>query len=137
MAAVAAVRLKQERYAEAAELAEAATKRWSLRSLSWQVWGEALLALGDPEAAMAKFRQLLAQDAPTGDCVSGWARALAALGRTDEALAKFAEAEKIDPVNARNYLHWGESLKHAGRASEGDALIAKAHKLAAKQGLVP
>jgi len=137
MAAVAAVRLKQERYTDAAELAEAATRRWSLRSLSWQVWGEALLALGDAEAAMAKFRRLLAQDAPTGDCVSGWARALAALGRTDEALAKFAEAERIDPLNARNYLHWGESLKRAGRASEGDALIAKAHKLAAKQGLAP
>ncbi len=136
MAALAAVRLKQHRYAEAAALAEAGTKRWSLRSLNWQWWGEALLALGDPEAAMTKFRRLHAQDMPTADCVSGWARALAALGRTDEALAKFAEADRIDPSNARNCLHWGETLQHAGRATEGEAMVAKAHRLAAKQGLV-
>ncbi len=135
MAALAAVRLKQQRYAEAAELAEAGTRRWTLRSLNWQVWGEALLALGDPEAALAKFQRLRAQDAPTADCVSGWARALAGLGRTDLALAKFAEADRIDPSHARNCLHWGETLQQAGRVGEGDALVAKARRLAEKQGL--
>jgi tetratricopeptide (TPR) repeat protein len=135
MAALAGVRLRQGRYAEAAELAEAGTKRWSLRSLNWQWWGEALLALGDAEGALTKFRRICAMETPTADWVTGWARALAMLGRTDEALAKFAEAEKIDPANARNSFHWGEALRQAGRTAEGDTLVAKANALAAKQGL--
>lgn len=135
MAALAVVRLRQGRYADAAALAEAGTKRWSLRSLNWQFWGEALLALGDAEAAHAKFQRLLAQDAPTCEAVCGCARALFALGRRDEALARFAAAAKIDPANARNFLHWGNALREAGRTVEGDAMIAKATKLAARQGL--
>ncbi len=134
-AALAAVRLRQQRFDEAAALAESGTRRWSLRSLNWQCWGEALLAKGDAEGALAKFRRLHAQDAPTGDCLSGWARALAAQGRTDEAFAKFAEAEKIDPANARTLLHWGTALRDAGRTANGEAMIARARKLAAKQGL--
>jgi len=135
MAGLAGVRLRQGRYAEAAELAEAGTKRWSLRSLNWQWWGEALLALGDAEGALAKFRRISAMETPSAAYLTGWARALATQGRTDEALAKFAEAGKLDPADARNYLHWGKVLKDAGRAADGDALIAKATALAAKQGL--
>jgi tetratricopeptide (TPR) repeat protein len=135
IAALARVRLHQGRHDEAAALAESGTKRWSMRSLNWQCWGEALLALGDAEGAIAKFRQLYGQELPASETVTGWARALAELGRSDEALAKFAEAERIDPANARNFLHWGEALRRFGRAGEGEALIAKARKLAEKQGL--
>ena len=70
---------------------------------------------------MAKFRQLHAQDAPTGDCVTGWARALAALGRTDEALAKFAEAEKIDPVERAQLPPLGSSLAASARGARARA----------------
>jgi len=136
IAALARVRLQQGRAAEAATLAEAGTRRWSLRSLNWYCWGEALRMQGDPEGAIAKFRQLYAQETPVPECLTGWARALVDLGRNEEALAKFAEAEKIDKVDARNYLHWGEALKRIGRTADGDALIAKAHKLAAKQQLL-
>jgi tetratricopeptide (TPR) repeat protein len=135
LAALAAARLRQKRYEEAAQLAEAGTRRWALRSLNWQCWGEALLALGEPGAAMAKFRQLYAQESPSPECVTGWARALAQLGKHDEAFVKFAEAEKIDSANARNYLHWGHAFRDAGRVSEGEAMIAKARKLAARQSL--
>jgi tetratricopeptide (TPR) repeat protein len=135
LAALARARLHQGRADVAATLAEAGTKRWSMRSLNWQCWGEALLALGDPEGAIAKFRQLCAQESPSPETLTGWARALAQLGRDDEALAKFAEANGIDPANARNHLRWGEALRRAGRAGEGDAMVAKARKLAAKQGL--
>jgi len=136
IAALARVRLHQGRAAEAATIAEAGTRRWALRSLNWYCWGEALRMQGDPEGAIAKFRQLCAQETPAPECVTGWARALADLGRDDEALAKFAEAEKIDNENARNYRHWGEALKRIGREADGNALIAKAQKLAARQGLV-
>jgi len=135
LAALAAARLRQGRFADAVALAEAGTRRWTLRALNWQVWGEALLALRDAEGALAKFRRLAAQEMPTADCLAGVARALAMLGRTDEALAQFAEAARIDPANARTHLHWGEALRDAGRAAEGDATIAKATKLAAKQEL--
>ena len=136
MAALARVRLSQDRAAEAAELAEAGTKRWALRPLNWYCWGEALRVLGDPEAAIAKFRQLIAQEIPSRpESLTGWARALMQLGRHDEAMAKFAEGESIDKDNARNCLHWGEALHRIGRTSEGDAMIARAHALAAKQGV--
>jgi tetratricopeptide (TPR) repeat protein len=136
IAGLARVRLHQGRAAEAATIAEAGTRRWSLRSLNWYCWGEALRMQGDPEGAIAKFRQLYAQEMPVPECVTGWARALVDLGRNEEALAKFAEAEKIDNEDARNYLHWGNALRRIGRTANGDALIAKAHKLAAKQELL-
>ena len=135
MASLARIRLHQGRFAEAATLAEAGTRRWSLRALNWYCWGEALREQRDATGAIAKFRQLLSQEAPWPECLTGWARALLQLGRNDEALAKFAEAEAVDKENARNYLHWGEALRQVGRKSEGDAMIVKAHALAAKQGL--
>ena len=135
MSALALIRLHQGRPAEAAVLAEAGTRRWAMRSLNWYCWGEALRALGDPEAAITKFRRLYEQEFPSPECVSAWARALVDLGRNDLALAKFAEAERLDKENARNYLHWGEALQRFGRNNEGDAMIAKARALAAKQGL--
>jgi tetratricopeptide (TPR) repeat protein len=137
MAALARVRLQQGRAEEAAVLAEAGTKRWALRSLNWYCWGEALRLLGDSEAAIAKFRQLIEMEVPSRpECLIGWARALLQLGRNDEALAKFAEAQAVDKDNARNQFHWGEALQQIGRTREGDAMIAKAHTLAAKQGVV-
>jgi tetratricopeptide (TPR) repeat protein len=135
MSALAMIRLHQGRAAEAAVLAEAGTKRWAMRSLNWYCWGEALRKLGDPEAAITKFRRLYEQEFPSPECVTAWARALLDLGRNDEALAKFAEAEKLDRENAKNYLRWGEALQQIGRKSDGDAMIAKAHALASKQGL--
>ncbi len=135
MATLARIRLRQGRPAEAAALAEAGTRRWAMRSQSWYCWGEALLALGDPEGAIAKFRQLYLQEFPSPECVTGWARALLQLGRNDEALAKFAEAEKIDPHNARNYLEWGRALTALERTGEGEAMVAKAEALAKRQGL--
>ena len=135
MATLARIRLQQGRPAEAAVLAEAGTRRWAMRALSWYCWGEALLAQGDAVGAIAKFRQLYQQELPAPDCVTGWARALLAFGRNDEALAKFAEASRIDPEDARNYLEWGRALKSLERAGEGDAMIAKAQVLAKSQGL--
>ena len=135
MASLARVRLHQGRFPEAAAAAEAGTKRWSLRALSWYCWGEALREQGDPEGAIPKYRQLHSQETPWPENVTGWARALMQLGSTDEAFAKFAEAEQVDRENARNYLHWGGALRQVGRNGEGDAMIAKAHALAAKQGM--
>jgi tetratricopeptide (TPR) repeat protein len=135
MAALARVRLHQSRAEEAAKLAESGTRRWAMRALNWYCWGEALRALGDPESAIEKFRQLDAQESPSPECLTSWARALAQLGRDDEALAKFAQAEKVDPEYARNQVDWGRTLHMLGRANEGDAKIPRARALAAKQGM--
>jgi tetratricopeptide (TPR) repeat protein len=100
-----------------------------MRSLNWYCWGEALRVLGDPEAAITKFRRLYEQEFPSPECVTAWARALIDLGRNEEALAKFAEAEQLDHENARNYLRWGEALQSRPQ-NDGDVMIAKAHALA-------
>ena len=95
---------------------------------------------GDPEGAIAKFRQLYAQETPVPECVTGWARALVDLGRNEEALAKFAEAEKIDKENARNYLHWGEALqtdRPHGRRRRADREGAQARGEAATTAVTP
>jgi tetratricopeptide (TPR) repeat protein len=135
LAGLAVARLHQHRYDDAARIAEAGTKRWALRSLTWYAWGSALLALGDAEGAIAKFQYLLRKETPAPEYLTGWARALAKLGRHEEALDKFAEAQRLDAANARNYLHWGEALVAIGRADEGAAKTMEARRLAARQGL--
>jgi tetratricopeptide (TPR) repeat protein len=142
LAGLAVARLHQHRYDDAARIAGRSTKRWALRSLTWYAWGSALLALGEPESALAKFQYLLRKETPafslmmSSEYLTGSARALAQLGRHEEAFAKFAEAERLDAANARNHLHWGEALLAIGRADEGAAKTTEARRLASRQGLV-
>ena len=84
-------------------------------------WGQALLARGQPDAAIAKFTLANQKGPHFADPLEGWGEALMAKNQSHLALAKFAEAEKYAPNWGRLHLKWGEALVYAGkkRRSEG------------------
>jgi tetratricopeptide (TPR) repeat protein len=77
-------------------------------------WGEALLAKGDLEGAITKFKIANAKGPHFADPLEMWGEALIRQNRSDLALAKFAEAAKYAPNWGRLHLKWGEALLWSG-----------------------
>ena len=92
-------------------------------------WGQALLAQGDPDGAIAKFAAANQKGPHFADPLEQWGEALAAQKHTDDALAKFEEAEKYAPNWGRLHLKWGEALAAAGNPEEAKAQLARAARL--------
>ena len=101
--------------------------------LAYADWGQALLARGQPDAAIAKLKIANQKGPHFADALELWGEALIAKNRSDFALAKFAEAEKCAPNWGRLHLKWGEALFYAGRKDEAKAQFARAAQL----GLTP
>jgi tetratricopeptide (TPR) repeat protein len=85
-----------------------------------------MLALREPEIALALYEQAVAIDPFYPQAHTGWARSLRALGRIDEAPARFAVAVRVDAAYAPAYRGWAESLNALGRGDEAGPLLAKA-----------
>jgi tetratricopeptide (TPR) repeat protein len=92
-------------------------------------WGQALLARGDAEGAIAKFKLANEKGPHFADPLEGWGEALMAKNQSHLALAKFAEAEKYAPNWGRLHLKWGEALVYAGKPDEARAQFARAATL--------
>jgi tetratricopeptide (TPR) repeat protein len=92
-------------------------------------WGQALLARGQPDAAIEKFKLSNAKGPHFADPLEGWGEALMARSQSHLALAKFAEAEKYAPNWGRLHLKWGEALGYAGKADEAKKQFARAAQL--------
>ena len=80
--------------------------------------GEALLAEGDLDAAIAKLTIAHAKGPHFADPLELWGQALMRKGDLAGAIAKFAEADKDAPRWGRNHLMWGEALMLSGRYAE-------------------
>jgi predicted Zn-dependent protease len=81
-------------------------------------WGRSLLARGQLDGAIEKFK-LASQKGPHfADPPEGWGEALMAQSRSDLALAKFAEADKYAPNWGRLHLKWGEALAYTSKPDE-------------------
>ncbi len=94
-----------------------------------EAWGRSLLARGDADAAIEKFK-LSSQKGPKfADPLQGWGEALMAKNQSHLALAKFAEAEKFAPNWGRLHLKWGQALVYAGKADEAKTKFARAATL--------
>jgi tetratricopeptide (TPR) repeat protein len=78
-------------------------------------WGGMLLAKGDVDAAIEKFRAARAKGPHFADPLELWGEALMRKNRSDLAIAKFAEADKYAPNWGRLHLKWGEALIYAGQ----------------------
>jgi len=92
-------------------------------------WGMALLARGQPDAAIEKFK-LAGQKGPHfADPLEGWGEALMAKNQSHLALAKFAEANKYAPNWGRLHLKWGEALAYSGKRDQAKAEFARAAAL--------
>jgi hypothetical protein len=92
-------------------------------------WGQSLLARGQPDAAIEKFKQSNQKGPHYADPLEEWGEALMAKNQSHLALAKFAEAEKYAPNWGRLHLKWGEALTYAGRKDEAHAQFARAASL--------
>jgi tetratricopeptide (TPR) repeat protein len=92
-------------------------------------WGDALMARGQADAAIEKFKLANQKGPHFADPLEGWGEALMAKNQSHLALAKFAQADKYAPNWGRLHLKWGEALIYAGRRDEAKAQIARAAQL--------
>ena len=92
-------------------------------------WGEALLARGQPDAAIEKFKLSNAKGPHFADPLEGWGEVLMAKNQSHLALVKFAQAEKYAPNWGRLHLKWGEALVFAGKRDEAKEQFARAAQL--------
>jgi serine/threonine protein kinase/Flp pilus assembly protein TadD len=84
--------------------------------------GQALLAQGDLERAIAAFNEatrFLSEDSLSG---IGWGNALNQKGALKKAIAAFKAASRLQPDEAGIYINWGSALKNQG--SREDAVAA-------------
>ena len=91
-------------------------------------WGQALLARGDADGAIAKFTFACQKGPHFADPLEGWGEALMAK-KDSGAAAKFEEAEKYAPNWGRLHLKWGEALAYAGKKDEARLQYLKASSL--------
>jgi tetratricopeptide (TPR) repeat protein len=92
-------------------------------------WGQAWLARGKPDAAIAQFKLANQKGPHFADPLEMWGEALMAKNQSHLALAKFAEAEKYAPNWGRLHMKWGEALVYAGKKDEEKAQFARAATL--------
>jgi tetratricopeptide (TPR) repeat protein len=88
-----------------------------------------LLARGQSDAAIEKFKLANMRGPHFADPLEGWGEALMAENKSRQALAKFAEAEKYAPNWGRLHLKWGEALAYAGKPAEAKAQFTRAAEL--------
>jgi len=97
--------------------------------MAYAEWGQAFLARGKPDDAIAQFSLANKKGPHFADPLEGWGEALMAKNQSHLALAKFAEAEKYAPNWGRLHLKWGEALIYAGKRAEAKAQFARAAAL--------
>jgi tetratricopeptide (TPR) repeat protein len=93
---------------------------------AYEEWGRRLIARGQPDAAITKFRLALRKGPHFADPLEGWGEALMAKNQSHLALAKFAEAEKYAPNWGRLHLKWGEALAFSGKPADAKAQFTRA-----------
>ncbi|HEY5047600.1 MAG TPA: hypothetical protein VII49_06235 [Rhizomicrobium sp.] len=81
-------------------------------------WGAMLLAKGDLDGAIEKFREANLKGPHFADPLEMWGEALMLKNRSDLALAKLEEANQYAPNWGRLHLKWGEALFYAGREDD-------------------
>jgi tetratricopeptide (TPR) repeat protein len=92
-------------------------------------WGQSLLARGQPDAAIEKFKLSNQKGPHYADALEGWGEALMAKNQSHRAVAKFAQAETYAPNWGRLHLKWGEALTYAGKKAEAEKQFARAAAL--------
>jgi tetratricopeptide (TPR) repeat protein len=96
---------------------------------SFTDWGQMLLAKGDADGAIEKFKLANRRGPHFADPLEGWGEALMAKNQSHLALAKFTEATKYAPNWGRLHLKWGEALIYAGSPAQAKTEFARAAAL--------
>ncbi len=105
--------LRKDWSAAATWFAEAVRQGPSL-PFAYADWGQMLMAKGDLDGTIAKFKVANEKGPHFADPLEMWGEALMMKNRSDLALAKFAEADKYAPNWGRLHLKWGEALMWSG-----------------------
>jgi tetratricopeptide (TPR) repeat protein len=96
-------------------------------------WGAMLMAKGDLDNAIAKFKLANSKGPHFADPLEMWGESLIAKNRSDLARAKFEEANNYAPNWGRLHLKWGEALLWLGDGTGAQ----KQFNLAASLDLAP
>jgi predicted Zn-dependent protease len=80
--------------------------------------GDALLATGQPGAAIVKYQAAIAENPHTPMAWRGWGTALAKCGRYAEAQEKLERAAREDPLDPAIFRAWADVLEAVGRVDE-------------------
>jgi tetratricopeptide (TPR) repeat protein len=96
---------------------------------AYEDWARALLARGQPDAAIQKFKQANQKGPHFADALEGWGEALMAKNQSHLAVAKFEEANTYAPNWGRLHLKWGEALFYSGKLGEARAQFSRAAQL--------
>jgi hypothetical protein len=92
-------------------------------------WGRMLLATGDADGAVAKFKIAHQRSPHFADPLEMWGEALMLQNYSDLALAKFVEAAGYAPNWGRLHLKWGEALFYADKKADAAKQFALALSL--------
>jgi tetratricopeptide (TPR) repeat protein len=96
---------------------------------AYHEWGKVLLARGQPDVAIEKFKLANQKGPHFADPIEMWGEALMVKNQSHLALAKFAEAEKYTPNWGRLHLKWGEALVYARKKDEAKKQFARTGQL--------
>ena len=84
-------------------------------------WGQALLAKGDLDGAIAKLKEAHRRSPHFADPLELWGEALMRKGDVEGAVVKYREADKYAPRWGRDHLRWGQALARLGKTDEAKA----------------
>jgi tetratricopeptide (TPR) repeat protein len=87
------------------------------------------IAAGNPEAAVARYREALDLDAGFADAWEGLSMALADLERWDEAIAAATKVVELTPDEQLAYTNLSRIHQRAGNIPEAEAWAAKGRVL--------
>nr|WP_316641599.1 methyltransferase [uncultured Roseateles sp.] len=122
---------QQGRHGEAVELLTRVTAQRPDFLPALSNLGNAQLAAGQPDAALASFEVVLASQAGDLFATRGRARSLYALGRLGEALAGYDATLALEPGCVISLMQCGDVLLRLGRHDEGVQLLQRALALGA------
>ncbi len=119
----------QDRYSEAAPLAEALTQNHPLHAFGWKAWGAALMQLGRSAEALTPMQKATTLSPKDVEAHYNYGSILQSLGRLAEAEASYRNALHINPIYAHAHCNLGSVLQERGHLIEAETCYRMAIKI--------
>lgn len=98
-------------------------------AIAYLNWGNVLRSMGEPEAAIAKYRRATELDRGDALAFNNWGAALSDMGQPDAAIEKYRHATELEPDEALAYNNWGSALFEKGEAGAAIGLYKRATEI--------
>jgi Flp pilus assembly protein TadD len=119
----------EERYPEAAAMAQSMTMRFPQHGFSWTVLGTVLMQMGRSADALAPMQKAAELSPDNPDVHNNLGMAFQNMGCLDEAEASYRHALQLDPGFFEAHNNLGVTLHGLGRPSEAEASYRRAIEL--------